>query len=280
MNPTETFELIKPLLNLLGNILESNFFSTCAGALVGAYIAQSTITKLNEKKALNDEIRNVNVAISYALQTANILFDTKKDFCEIYSQYSQNKRTTVEYFKGENTNLTNYSNVYVFKRDLRMLNPISIPIDTLKNILLKNLSTNTKLAITSCELEKAIHTFSFTINMRNDWIKEEESRPRPENDVEMRNFMLKYYGIDVGNEVVNTIYSDMMETILLSNDDGMFYSLFLIEELIKYGQSIQKKLGKNDQKIINPNFGAAIKAGLMPNPKDYETWQLMFRHEG
>lgn len=263
----------------LWGFFNSNFFTAFAGAGAGAYGAQVIITRLKNKENLLKEIRDTNVAISLALQITNVFFTFKSQhFKELYENYLDDKKRALDSLNGQDIKFEQYNKPIelLFQKDFKAFNPVAVPIESLKNTLFDNLSMNTKSILAMCELEQSVCRFNSILLMRNNLIKEEMGAQKTLEQKQSLHEMLDYFGIDIGNESVNTVYSDILESLDIDIDSSLFYGVFLIGELVKHGKALVEKSGNKSLKINDPNFSKAVKGGLMPKDSNYDNWKSMF----
>jgi hypothetical protein len=95
-----------------------------------------------------------------------------------------------------------------------------------------------------------------------------------------------YFGFPFNEGQRNEEFSNSMEAIYAQDDDVVFFSSQLCQELSEHGDglaaSFKKQFGGTKPTIIKPDFSKAKDADLLPDDKNYADWFTMFvkRSEG
>lgn len=265
----------------ISGFLNSNFtaslFGALAGAFAGAMAAQRIADRAKQRETMLHEIRSTNAAIMAAFNICNVGLNFKKQFTkDIYETYIE-QRAELEEFKRKRTLGQQPKELpFEFRADFRTLQNPTMPIDVLRSLMHDKISaTGRPLAIVAA-LDGSIASLADVVNTRNLLIEKFKNLTQEGQ----RQLPALYFGIPYGEGHVSTEYSDSVESLFRINDDVIFFSDLLCNDLMAHGKRFldqYKKIAKfKEEKIHTADFTEAREQGLFPDAKNYPDWTSKF----
>ncbi len=255
------------------SFLNSNFTAALAGALGGALAAQRIGDRAKQRDMLLQEIRSTNAAIMVTFTICNAGIALKKQFInDIYETYIAKKAELNEFQQRRSTGQQSLEIPFEFRADLRSLQMPVVPIDVLRTQVYESISaTGRPLALVST-LVGATTSLADTIQKRNALIE----RVRQLGPAGADQLPAIYFGLPYGPGHVSTEFSDAIESLHNLNDDVIFFSELLGEDLITHGKRVleqYKKISKvKKEKISSVDYTEPREKGLMPDAMNYADW--------
>ncbi len=269
MDFTYALQIINLIIDYTWQLLNSNFFTALAGAGVGAFSAQFIVEKIKNRESLLKEIISTNTAIALCFEISNTFFNVKNQHIQgMFREYKKIKNEFIAIQSG----LKTQTGTFHFETDFRLVSPPFVPIDKLLNIVFDDISLGALPIIVGSTLNRSLESCKDSLIKRNQLIEDYRSKhPIPQNIL-----INLYFGLQNEEGHTDSSYPDTLESIYEQTDDCIYFSIFLMAKLIEHGKKLNKQYGREAPVINEPNFAKAIKEGLMPDEKNYESWRLMF----
>jgi hypothetical protein len=250
------------LLDVLNSII-----SSMAGAAGGVLGAQKLADRGKLREQLLDDIRCTNTALAIATSIANTAFNAKM----------QHSKPMVDKWEGQRAAAVAHhraaggapKEAFHFNADLNFIPPIKLPTQSLSRIVFEKISAPTKAVSLTEALERASQDLNHFIEMRNDLIKEFQGAAQFNPAALL--------GLPTAAGTDNR-FRDFLNAILSANDDCIYYSTELVQELCRHGEKVRAKIPRRFREaapnIVSANFDQAKE--WMPDPAKYESWKSMF----
>ena len=260
-------------IHLTWQFLNSNFFTSVAGAFAGAYGGYLIVAKANSKELLLKEIRNTNAAIMVAFEITNTYLSFKKQYVKsLWDGWVESKNNLDKFAEGRRLGNIPATSVFSFPANLQGLVPPLVPSEQLLKLIFDEISLNGRPLVLTTTLVRAIDGVNATLRRRNEVIAEHGATFAGNNE----KLIQLYFGLPDKEGHINTVYPDSVKGIHSQTDDCIYFSHLLIADLVIHGEKLRQKFGKKAPIINKPHFEKAFEEGLMPEEKDYKDWSAMF----
>lgn len=264
----------------VAEFLNSNFTAALAGALAGALVAQRIGDRAKQRESMLQEIRSTNAAIMASFAICNAGLALKEQFTkDIYDTYTVRKTELSEFQRKRAAGLQLAELPFEFQADFRTLQMPVVPIDVLRTRVYDNISTTGRPLALVAALVGSISSLADVIHKRNALI-ERFRNLGPEKAAQLSAF---YFGLPYGPGHVSTEFSDTIESLYRTNDDVIFFSELMGQDLMAHGNRIldqYRKVAKiKKEKISTVDFTESRNQSLMPNAVDYPDWFKKFPNE-
>lgn len=258
------------------DFFNSTFFTAIAGsfagALGGAWAAQSIAEKAKYKEQLLKEICYTNASIMVATGICSSLLQLKKQYIKSLKENLEAQKTAfLEYQKkfalGQVRKDEEFHIIYDFQT---LLSPL-LPLDILQRQVFEELSLVGRPLRLTTTLYQTVQELSMSLEKRNQLIELYKGT----NTISPA----LYFGFpQVGQ--VNQDYPSAVDAIYSQTDDGIFFSQLLSKDLVEHGNQLLMKLGrlsKKDLPVISTfDFTEAEITGYMPSSDNYTDWFTKF----
>jgi len=257
--------------------LNSNFTSSLAGALTGAFAgamaAQRIADRAKQREALLAEIRSTNAAIMVAFTICNAGLALKRQFTkDIYETYTAKKAELQEFHRRRTMGQQPADLPFEFQADFRTLQMPVVPIDVLRTQLFEKISAPGRPLALVAALAGSVAALADVIQRRNALIE----RFQKLGQEDLAQISAFYFGMPYRAGHVSTEFGDTVESLHRLNDDVIFFSELLGNDLMAHGNRIlgeYKKIAKvKEEKIHGVDFTDARTSGLMPDAVNYTDW--------
>lgn len=264
--------------------LNSNFTSSLsgalAGALAGALIAHRIADRAKQRELLLQEIRSTNAAIVVAFTICNAALALKKQHTkDIYDKFNTKKKEFKEFFSCLAQGQKPATIPFEYEADFRTLEMPIMPIDILRTQLYEKISVSGRPLAVVAALSGSIASLGEVIQTRNTLI----ARIRELGKVGQYDLAAFYFGMAYGEGQISTEFSDTIEALYNKNDDLIFFSELLGNDLMDHGNRLMEKYKKfsvgDKEKVHRIDYTDARNKGLMPDPADYKDWMKGFPDE-
>jgi hypothetical protein len=263
----------------IAQLLNSNFASALVGALAGAFAgalaAQRIGDRAKERQELRAEIRHTNAAIVVASSICSGGLALKNQVTrDIYETYTKCRTDFEEYLQGSRRAGQQPANgLYEFRADLRSLPMPLLPIDVLRELLYEKISATGRPLALVAALAGSISSLSEFIQNRHRLIEGFKQMP---DDRRSRLLPALYFGLQYQEGHVSEEFRDTVEALHRFNDDIIFFSNLLCEDLMAHGDRVverYRKVAKVKEEVIHRvDYSDARKLGLMPDRTNYRDW--------
>jgi hypothetical protein len=271
MNYNDIVDMVDAALShrdSLVSLLESNFTTALAGAFFGAWAAQKSAEKDNQKRRIIDEIRGTNAAIMASFGIANAYLGLKKQHVrDLVLEYQKQVKDHEAFVAAWQAKSIPPSESFHYEANFHIIYPVHTSIDTLQNILFEKLSASGHPIALVMALKQSIDNINSSLEARNAFIKECQSGARSDHEI-----ACAYFGVMDQNRRVDGRYPSSLTGILGSTDECIFFSVQLCAALEKHAQELRDLLGKKTPKIVKIDFSKSKDADLFPADDDFKDW--------
>jgi hypothetical protein len=259
-------------------MVNSNFITSIAGALfgafAGAYGAQRIAAKNKRRDELVGQLRDTNAAITLSFVLCNNFVNFKKQVSKpVKERFDKDKERIVS--------ILSTGTFGDFVADFRNMPTLSYPIETLRRTSFGRLSLSARPLSLVVTLEQTLNALNYAITKRGDLIAKFKAKQTERNDQSyQRELMGRYYRLPFNDGIIDQEYPDTLAAIASQTDNGIFLAELLCQDLISHGTEVaevfRRKFGTGAPKVNKPDFKIAKEAGLMPPPENYTDWFRAF----
>jgi hypothetical protein len=271
--------VIHPLSGFLGSGVfrplwdfgNSNFFialvTALAGAGTGALGAQWIISRNEVKRRLLEEIRATNAAIMVAFEIVNTFLSLKSQHVRrLIETYDRQEQEFLAIRDRRQRGLP-ISGVLEVLFDFETLTHPHTPMDLLQQLLFEKISVGGRALSAMTRLLGAMDALEDALRQRNEFIAQCKVSPPDQNTM-----IALYFGVPTSTGRVDRTYPSSLRAIASYNDDIIFFSKALIDDLAEHGRRLMLFIGKGAPKAFKPEFGMAHKQNLIPPDEQYQDW--------
>ncbi len=262
---------------VLKNFVNSAFVISLLGALTGAFAGATAAQRIAERNKHREELlremRNTNAAIALSFGVCNTLIALKKQYVkELKEGYDIQKTALNEFHRKRDAGEVPKDLPFDFVADMRTLQPLALPLDTLRSIVFERLSIVGRPLNLVVTLFQTAENLEGSLAKRNSLIEgyKVEFGKDPQHLVPM------YFGLPFGGGQVNLEYPETINAIHSQTDDGIFFGNLLCKDLHNHGiiltETFKKKFKIKPPQISEVDFGPVVAEGLMPEDKNYMDW--------
>jgi hypothetical protein len=268
---------ITSILDAVTVFLSSAFFhtiiATFAAAFAGAYGAQYISERLRKKDAVLKELRSTNAAIMASFMICNKALSLKKQHVRALKEdYYEDRNNAITHKRGVDVGAIASDVVYESEFDLRTLQKVVLPINTLNKQVFESISANGRALALVITLDGVLEALNTSITERNSCIDKLKQLMLSNNKAAIE----LYYAFPDADGNVDEIYMNCIDAIYKFTDDLIFFSNLLCDDLNKHGNKV-KSILKDDELVVNkPIMANAEEEGLMPDASEYQDWLTMF----
>jgi hypothetical protein len=264
------------MTSFLNSPFISAFLSALAGAGLGVLGAQRLAERSARAKELLEGLRQANAIVVLASTIANQALSAKKQHVKPLSdQYFKDRDEAKELQDKLSSGAPAQPTTFHFQ--LTKITPLTLPIETLKNLTFSaQLMPGRALALVSM-LEQSITELTHAINTRSEMIDAFHEAKLPSHIL-----CLDYYGLERPDGNTNAMYHDTMVAVKQYTDDVAFFSTELAEELQTHAARIREKLVRTRRdapKANSVDFSGPRESGLMPPREEYSSWLSGFKSQ-
>ena len=249
------------------------FVGGFSGAIGGALGAQRIAERSRKRQERLKELRYTNSAIMIAHTICNAAIATKKQHVKPMRDEFLRKKEQLNEIKAKIAKTGSYSKDAIhMQMDLRTFPSPVVPIDTLKHVVFRELSSVGRPLALVAMIEQTLIGLANTIARRDQIIQSFSSNEIPPN--RQINY---YFGLPFQEGHINQEYPDLVDGIYSYVDDLAFFSHQLCIDLIKHGTKVRKELteGKSTKqvpRVSEADFSSPLKSGLIPPDSEYRDW--------
>lgn len=258
--------------NALWRLANSSFFISLSGALAGAaggaIGAQHLLDRQKQREIATAEFRASSVAMLICLDLFNACLSLKSQHLQdLKTSFDQDSKA-FSVFRERLDNDPINSGRFEKLIDFRTLPTLDWPSEGIRTLALEKITLPPKPILLVLALTKAFQSLNSFIQERNILI--EDFRNNPNADPVRRFEALYGHPDSSGNK--DERYSSVLNAIYMMNDDCIFFSKNLIEELERHASSINET-GRLKQRVHKPELHNARTAALLPDENNYATWK-------
>lgn len=262
-----------PTLDWVKGFLNSGFISAAlgglAGAVGGAWAAQTIAERSKERDELLRQLHVTNAAVMTGFAICNTMITLKKQYvASLFAEFNKGK----EAFIAHDAKLKESKGIGVepieLALDLRTVQMPAVPFDVLRTQVYERLSVSSWVLLLTAQLGGAVTSLGASIDARNrltTTFRGADGGKRPT--------WLFYFGLPFDGGL-STEFSDVITAIHRCTDDAIYFSSQLCEALSEQGKATRQRLmdkhGFRADKATAADFGKAAAQGLMPDEKEYE----------
>jgi len=227
-----TWENIKAFSN-------SSFFTalvgSLAGAFAGAYAAQRTAERSKLRDELMREVRTTNAAIAVSFSIVSSVLSIKRQHIKPMRDTFVAERVALEANKQKRETGQIQGNApYRFRADFRSIPEMTLPLETLREMVFGKLSVGGRPLSLVGALVEAVSLLNGAVAKRNALIEKFKAGSF-EPDA---NLVVLYFGLPYGGGHINQEYADVVEGISSYTDDVIFYGHLLAGDLHEHGKKL------------------------------------------
>lgn len=246
--------------------LNSQFFSSMAGALAGAFagafVAHRISTNARLREEIEAQVRATNAAIMAAFLICNSLLSIKKQ--QVANMHSDFQKDKARFESGAGPGTHN------FHMDLEFMSLPPVPIEALTKQAYERLNLKGRPLALVASLCSTLALLQSGVEFRNALINRYRVLFPTLSEVEK---LKTYFGLPLAGGSVSKEFSDSVEGIHNYTDDVIYFASLLVSDLAAYGESARaqyvRKFGPNIDKISVMSFDNPEAQALMPNPENY-----------
>jgi hypothetical protein len=254
-----------PLAIPIWAFVNTNFTTALMGAFAGAFGATWIFRRTEERKRLFEQLRfiqstvsSVNLVTQHFLSTKKqLLVPLKNNFAEIEGLYDQLARQQVAEPQIE------------FPIDFQQLPKIKVPIEELKDLAFHQLEFASPVQTLIQQLDTTVEQYNRAVTNRNQKVNQFETMNTHELAFIQQHFLGR--PDDIGN--ANTAFPDIMNSLLTSADDAIYFSIKCSDCLVQIGKAIKKKLNVEEYKIVHMNLDPEELDDLLPDKAPFIDWE-------
>ncbi|HEX3665932.1 MAG TPA: hypothetical protein VHU23_11935 [Rhizomicrobium sp.] len=259
-----------PDTGIISTLLNGNLFSALAGALAGALAAVYIGLRVERQKQKREEILAVNKALMLCAAIVNGAFIFMRQHAHPQKViYEKQCKDRLEHRQRVAEGLLPPGSPFEYEALLRSFPTIRIPIDNLNALLMTRIGSD-KALLLATHLEQTIAGFHEVIAERNRLIE------TIRNGSEDRVFPM-YFGLRDAGGRTDENYRGLMEGVYINAESILYFAMLMIDILRDYGQHLIDRFGRNPPKLQSADFEPIRSSGLMPDPKDYQSFEVQFR---
>lgn len=256
---------------IVKNFLNSSFTTALAGAFSGAWGAHYIAERSRHREQLLIEIRNINKAHSLAFNICNHLISMKKQHIKGMSEkFIADNNAVQKHLALIGNGVLPKTSTFHFVADFQSLSLPILPTEVLQNVVMGDISSNSKIRLLTVNLVQTINSFESSLSVRNNLINLFKNDPHYKE-----NLYRYYFGFPI-NGNLDRNYPDVIEAMSNQTDDGIFFSNLLCKELNNLGTQTAKKFNSKFRagapNVEEADFSKAEKSDLMPDQSNYKDW--------
>ena len=262
------------LWETIRGFLNSSFMSASLSALAGAGLgvwgAQKLAERSSSRKELVDALRQANAIVVLAATIANHALRVKKQHIAPLTAEFFKDRAIAEVVNSRLLQGLPPAGPVNYQANLVKITPVTVPIDSLKQLIYATHTTPGRALAIAVEAEQAVTELTHAINTRTEQVELLKNAQMPEELL-----WQAYFGLKRRDGNTDSMYHDSMVAIAQYTDDLAFFCAELATELQQHATRLYKKIVKfspDHPKPSTVDFSGPIKSGLMPDRANYESW--------
>lgn len=260
-------------------LVESNFMTAllgaAAGAGFGALAADRIARRSRSRERLLQEIQNTNTALGTLLAAFSTFSNIKEQHTrDLLADYRQ-KRALVHQADAERQRTGRPpAQPLELAINMRMFDEVRVRIERIEEVVGKLTIRGRPLAVLAM-LGQELATLKHLMQRYNQLTIDIQSLPNDEQQIRY------IYGLRQQNSrTIDTTFGDVLEGCASANDDCMYFSWRLCEDIHQHGMLVRKMLLRSFKgpvpTIDRVVFDDPKEKGLMPSPENYPTWENNF----
>lgn len=236
------------------------------GAGFGALAAHFIASRSRTQEQILHELRSTNSAIMLTSNVCQMYLNLKgQHVAKLVAIYNAHTAAFAAHQAGQRQGTIPENEALHFEIDLRFIPNVLPAIEPLQKLIYENTSLSGHALHLVPELASAIHQQRTVNDTRSQYLN--SLRPRLAED-SFRTVM--YFGLSIGGETDKS-YPSLVRGIGVTTDDCIFFSDALCKQLTRHGRILLRRF-RGKFAVHSVDFPDAVKAGLMPDPKNYESW--------
>lgn len=261
------------LFKFLNSSFTLGLIGTGLGAWAGATAAQNIAERNKLRAEFLTQIRDVNTAITLTFMICNSAISLKTHHTKkILDAYFKSRDELFVHEAKVKSKEIPPDTVFEFQADLLSITLPEVPIRALQEIVYGSLSVPQRALALVSSLATTISTINNVFNARNS-LMSDFKKYSSEQRLEFPN---RYFAKPLSDGQIYSEYLDTMLGIRALNDDLIFFSRLLQQDLNIYGNSVLSKFQssfKDVTEVINDvQLRKDIPEGVIPSYKDYPDW--------
>ena len=264
---------------LIWSVLNSNFWTSLAGAgagaIAGAWAAQEIADRRATSKRQIEEARSTNAAVAATIAVINTYAALKRQHVAPTKQaYDRAAKKMHDLHNRHAQGMVPPGTTVRFSADLKTLTPPHTPIDILGNLLSEKIDARTQLSAIYYLLAQAATHLAETLEQRNELITwmQNDGPTTDQGKAEV------YFGLRQSTGRIDSRYPDLMTAMELQTNDCIVFGKALAEDLAKHSHVLAQNKVKGMPKAATCNMEELSEMGLLPDMAEYR--ELLARTRG
>ncbi|RDV01172.1 hypothetical protein [Undibacter mobilis] len=269
--------ILKWLGESWASFIDGDPFSTFASAAMGAFAGAVATSWRERRRAVIQEINNINAARTLSFSICNGFIAQKKQHIRGLKKEYDAART--EFIKAQAAAAAAPGKLHVVELSANYgtLTQASLPIAALQSHVLEKISMTGRGLMCAVQLGQVYDAFNRSIADRNT-LSVELREGRQKHGLSDKDVAYLYFGLPtVGGR--DDRFKDNLTALSEYADDGIFFSKLLAEDLGAYGKALRRR---NRWRVWSlPRIGTedwsdVEKEGLLPPAENYAAWLSAF----
>jgi hypothetical protein len=257
-----------------GAVLNSNFVTSIAGALAGAFFgawgAQKIAARSKRRDDLLNEIRNTNAAIMLAFTVTDLSLSLKKQHVKPLKKIFEQQQLAYAIHLTQRT--LGVARPVAIHFDLGTITPITLPMNILQHTVFEKISIGGRPLALMAILSQSAEILNASLKHRNELVTEFERR----NVRNSAALLPEYLGLVQPPGKINQKYPDFVSAIFATTDDLIFFSLLMGKDLVAHGDKLaerfKREFEENPPAISRLMHWRQDVSSLIPDDSEYRSW--------
>jgi hypothetical protein len=260
-------------------VVESNFmtglFGAMAGAWAGARAAQRITDRIKRREFVVEEVRKCNAAMELAVGVCTATLSMKQQYIQAMRDDYNRLRAIVAPAYAARMAGRHPGPLHLGEMEMNAFEPLHAPVERLVNTVFSINSLLGRARAAMMVLTQSVGTLNNAITTRNELM---ESWNKDGLRLDQR--LPLWFALERADGSTDGRFAAAVDAIYRCNDDCIFYSKLVVEDLHKHGRQLRATLSRREQlrvaRINAPDFHIAERQGLLPDPAPYADWLSSF----
>lgn len=263
---------------VVGKAMDSAFGVGVIGAAfssyMGAYAAQWIVERKNLKAEIQKDLKYTDIAIMTAVSKFNTMVTVyKQHVIDLHRDYHRQLNGLLAHREKFANKVLKPGEVYEFQANYQTLQISPFSAELLKSQITEKIFITGRPFLLSMVLAETAASLTVSIARRNHLIETMKMTHATTSD-EYK--LLMYFGLTDKNGRTDRNYPDSIDAIYRQTQDGIVFSMLIIQDLVASSDQIRGRLLKEFKefpaKLVKPDFDQMRQEGLIPDLGDYAIW--------
>jgi len=249
--------------------LESEFFASFFGAMVGGGLAYVAANRSEKLKAIQTEIAGCNAAIALSHSIINTAVTLKgqhiKPLLERYEKEFHDYAFAMDYAQRMNGQFA-----YTVLLEMRNISKPFMPGEDLQEVVIERIVGSGRAQLLGAQVRQCVESLRESIDNRNMIVAKLDGKP-------LQEVLPIYFGMRNEAGRVDERFCDYLTALGAHADDCIYFGMLLQEIVITHGQRMRKRLSRSAPKIMTFDYSIAEKRGLLPDRSLFNDFEKQFR---